>query len=334
MILADKIIELRKKAGISQEELAEKLGVSRQSVSKWEMAQSTPDLNRILKMSEIFGVTTDYLLKDKIDLAKPESAEDVSVMGIPDETAPPLIYVSMKQANEFLSANKRHALLIALGVALCIVSVIPPILIDIFNSSVLEDLSVIFMFMIIAVAVALFIFSGLTMKKFDFLRQKCLDTEYGIDGMVRAKKEQFQTRYIMMIIAGVILCIMSAVPVITLNAVTDSDFFDLIGTALLFVLVAVGVFLIVNANIMNSGYSILLEENGYRRERKARPHGGQALKSASIVGMFWCIVLAVFFAYSFTTWDFGRSWIVFPIAGVLTPVIATIAGSVNKNNKD
>lgn len=45
MILANKIIELRKKAGLSQEELAEKLGVSRQSVSKWEMAQSTPDLN-------------------------------------------------------------------------------------------------------------------------------------------------------------------------------------------------------------------------------------------------------------------------------------------------
>ena len=58
MILADKIIDLRKKAGMSQEELAEKLGVSRQSVSKWESAQSTPDLNRILKMSEIFGVST------------------------------------------------------------------------------------------------------------------------------------------------------------------------------------------------------------------------------------------------------------------------------------
>ena len=60
MILADKIIELRKKNGWSQEELAEKLGVSRQAVSKWEGAQSVPDIQRILEMSRLFGVSTDY----------------------------------------------------------------------------------------------------------------------------------------------------------------------------------------------------------------------------------------------------------------------------------
>ena len=63
MILADKITELRKKRGWSQEELAEKVDVTRQSVSKWESAQSTPDLDKILKLAEIFEVTTDELLK-------------------------------------------------------------------------------------------------------------------------------------------------------------------------------------------------------------------------------------------------------------------------------
>lgn len=67
MILADKIILLRKKCGWSQEELAEKLNVTRQSVSKWEGAQSVPDLDKILKISQIFGVTTDYLLKDDME---------------------------------------------------------------------------------------------------------------------------------------------------------------------------------------------------------------------------------------------------------------------------
>ncbi|MBQ2558898.1 MAG: helix-turn-helix transcriptional regulator, partial [Lachnospiraceae bacterium] len=65
MILADKIIDERKKNGWSQEDLADKLGVSRQSVSKWESAQSIPDLQRILEMSKLFGVSTDYLLKDE-----------------------------------------------------------------------------------------------------------------------------------------------------------------------------------------------------------------------------------------------------------------------------
>ena len=65
MILADKIIDLRKKSGWSQEELAAKLNVSRQAVSKWEGAQSVPDLDRVLQMSRLFGVSTDYLLKDE-----------------------------------------------------------------------------------------------------------------------------------------------------------------------------------------------------------------------------------------------------------------------------
>ncbi len=64
MPLADKIIELRKKQGWSQIDLADRLDVSRQSVSKWEMAQAVPELDKIIKMSELFAVTTDYLLKD------------------------------------------------------------------------------------------------------------------------------------------------------------------------------------------------------------------------------------------------------------------------------
>ena len=62
MIFADKLIALRKKAGWSQEELAQQLNVSRQSVSKWEGAQSVPALDKIVQLSRIFGVSTDYLL--------------------------------------------------------------------------------------------------------------------------------------------------------------------------------------------------------------------------------------------------------------------------------
>lgn len=63
MKLAERIQYLRKMKGISQEELAEKAGVSRQAVSKWESDQSTPDVEKIIIMSDYFGVTTDYILK-------------------------------------------------------------------------------------------------------------------------------------------------------------------------------------------------------------------------------------------------------------------------------
>ena len=71
MILADKIVSLRKKAGWSQEDLAEKLGVTRQSVSKWEGAQSVPDMDKVVMMSRLFGVSTDFLLKDELEEKRP-----------------------------------------------------------------------------------------------------------------------------------------------------------------------------------------------------------------------------------------------------------------------
>jgi len=63
MNIADRIQHLRKLKGISQEELADKIGVSRQSVSKWESEQSVPDMDKIIRMSDFFAVTTDYILK-------------------------------------------------------------------------------------------------------------------------------------------------------------------------------------------------------------------------------------------------------------------------------
>lgn len=63
MNMADRIQYLRKSKGISQEELADKVGVSRQAVSKWESEQSTPDVEKIILLSDLFEVTTDYLLK-------------------------------------------------------------------------------------------------------------------------------------------------------------------------------------------------------------------------------------------------------------------------------
>ena len=75
MILADKIIEERKKNGWSQEEFASQLNVSRQAVSKWESAQSIPDLKRIIEMANLFGVSTDYLLKDEMERAPIQNEE-------------------------------------------------------------------------------------------------------------------------------------------------------------------------------------------------------------------------------------------------------------------
>ena len=65
MNLSEKIMLLRKKQGWSQEELANHLNISRQSISKWESGQSQPDIDKIILLSQLFQVTTDYLLLDQ-----------------------------------------------------------------------------------------------------------------------------------------------------------------------------------------------------------------------------------------------------------------------------
>ena len=74
-MLDEKIRDLRKQNGISQEELAENLGVSRQSISLWETGQTTPTIENIVALADIFGVSTDVLLKEQpIEPAAPEAA--------------------------------------------------------------------------------------------------------------------------------------------------------------------------------------------------------------------------------------------------------------------
>ncbi|EGP66364.1 DNA-binding helix-turn-helix protein [Streptococcus sp. oral taxon 056 str. F0418] len=70
MKLADTLFELRKEKGWSQEKLAEQINVSRQSISKWESGQALPELEKIVELSKIFQVTTDYLLIEESE--KPE----------------------------------------------------------------------------------------------------------------------------------------------------------------------------------------------------------------------------------------------------------------------
>ena len=99
MILADKIIALRKRAGWSQEELAERMQVSRQAVSKWEGAQAIPDIDKILALSRLFGVTTDSLLKDEIEIDESARGADGA----------PVRRVTLAMASEFLDWRWRAA---------------------------------------------------------------------------------------------------------------------------------------------------------------------------------------------------------------------------------
>ena len=114
MRLGQKITELRKKNNLSQEGLAEKMNVSRQAVSKWESDQSIPDIEKIVSLSELFGVTTDYLLKSGAPSFEIKTAD------IPAEDK--LLILPDEFVQNFLSTAKKSSKLRALSIALAIFS--------------------------------------------------------------------------------------------------------------------------------------------------------------------------------------------------------------------
>ena len=154
MIFADKLIELRKKNSMTQEELAERMNVSRQSVSKWEGAQSVPDLEKILKLSKLFGVSTDYLLKDE-----QESPEYITAQ----EDAAGLRPVSLEEASAFLETKERSAGPVALGVMLCILSPVCLLLLGglseagMMSESLVGGIGITVLLVLVAAAVAIFL---------------------------------------------------------------------------------------------------------------------------------------------------------------------------------
>ncbi len=166
MILADKIMEERKKNGWSQEELADKLGVSRQSVSKWESAQSVPDLNRILEMSRLFNVSTDYLLKDEEDRPSGQASED---------SGKEMRKVSMEEANAFLTENASFAKKISIGALLCTLCPIPLISVMALQKAGLLPLAedpagavgVILLLIMVAISLVFFIPAGMSYDKWE-----------------------------------------------------------------------------------------------------------------------------------------------------------------------
>ncbi len=322
MIFADKLIRLRKKSGWSQEELAEQMGVSRQSISKWEGAQSIPDLEKIIKLAKLFSVSTDYLLLDEL------GDEQAEAPALPGEERPALRRVSMEEANAFLEIKAETAGWIAFGVFLCILSPICLLLLaglsetpgSGISGGLAAAIGLTVLLVMVAAAVAIFVYSGGKTSAFEYLDSQIFETEYGVSGMVKERREQYRERYMRNNIIGVCLCILAAIPLFSSAALEVDN--PLLPVGLLcatLVTVAFGVRLLVRSGTVWGGFERLLEEGEYTREEKKK----QPLIS-KISQVYWTLALAGYLAYSFITNGWDRSWIVWPVAAVLFPAVSAL----------
>ncbi len=321
MILADKIITERKKNGWSQEELAEKLDVSRQFVSKWEGAQATPDLQKILKMSELFSVSTDYLLKDEL--------EDTQY--IDTESSESTVHrVSMEEANAFLALNSKTSRSIALATALGVLSPVCLIFMgglaetDPYMGNVAVSIGMIALLLMAAVAVVLFIINGMKLSKYAYLENEVIDTAYGVSGMVKDKKEKYAAKHMRKIVTGVVLCILGVVALFLVPLFGEDAVVGALMVCVLLMFVAAGLYFLISSGCIQDGFDKLLQEGDYNIGRK-KDH-----VTRIVAGVYWLTVTAIFLGWSFVTNDWDRTWIIWPVAGVLFPAVIGVSRLLRK----
>lgn len=309
MILADKIIEERKKNGWSQEELANKLGVSRQAVSKWESSGSIPDLQRILQMSELFGVTTDYLLKDEIEEEQLNEYVETKT-----------IKVSMEEANQYLDMKSRGSRIVGNATSLCILSPVPLIILGTMTENhTLVGFGLVFLLVLVAIAVYLFVNYGLHESHMQHLEKESFETEYGVSGMVRERREQYESTFTRNIAIGVVLCILSVIPTIMAGVMEVEDYMSGISVGLLLIIVSIGVNILIRAGMIKSSYDTLLQEGEYTKEEK---HWKK--KTDAFSGAYWCLIVAIYLGWSFWTNNWKFTWIIWPVAGGLYAAVLGI----------
>lgn len=327
MILADKIIEERKRCGWSQEDLAEKLDVSRQSVSKWEGAQSVPDINRIIQMASLFGVSTDYLLKDEM------VREECKTYTEESDRARDVRRVSMEEASEFIKLRKQYLPSVANGVSLCTWASIALIVLgglsDTGMFGITENVAALIGLLIlmtmIAMGVFLLIKTDNKLKKYSFLETVEIDTEYGVDGMAKEKRAAFEGTYNKLVTIGVVLCVLCSVPLICTACVTEKAYIICSMVGVLLLMVGIGVNLFIRAGWIKESYDMLLQEGDYTISKKAI---APRLKSISTI--YWMLMVAIYLGISFITGKWDYSWMVWPIAGVLFAVVMGISKIILK----
>jgi transcriptional regulator with XRE-family HTH domain len=329
MILADKIIKLRKKNGWSQEELADKMNVSRQAVSKWEGAQTIPDLEKILQLSLLFGVTTDYLLKDEIEVE--ELTNDTS-----SDTA--IKRISIEEANAYIEQRKKASWRIALATFLCILSPITIMVLSILselpNPIITETtagsvgLTVLFAFILCAVPI--YIYCGFKNQPYAFLDKNIpFELEYGVKGLVTEKKNAFRPTYVAYNIIATCLCIFSVVPLVILSF-TENEILVAAALALLMVIVGIGAGMFIVAGTQNASMQKLLKEGEFTEKEKNRT----SIKE--VVGFcYWGVLTAIYLAVTFLTNHWHLTWIIFAVGGILFPIVMCICNLIaDKKNKD
>lgn len=318
MILADKIIKLRKQFAWSQEELAEKMNVSRQSVSKWESANSIPDLNKIIMLTEIFGVSTDYLVKDEI-----EEAESIS-----EDKEPGVATISLEEAKNYVDNKMKVSKYIARGVLLCLYAVIPLLFllgiadgkVTKLTSNTAAAIGLTLLFLMIAMGVGFFLRISQYDSEFARLEKERFELVYGVKSIFKEKSKEYRPIYNQKLTIGISMFILSVVPLLLVSILGGSGMMALMMVVLLILIIGAGIYYILPSTTRYGAYNCIISEGDYAPDKKK-----ETSRIEKIAALYWPLMVAIYIGWSFWTMAWGVTWIIWPIATVaFVPLIGLI----------
>ncbi len=328
MTFGNRIINLRNKKGWTQEYLAEKMFVSRQSVSKWESDRSMPDLEKIIILSDLFGVSTDYLLKG---VGIESKLEEKKVFQ--DENSSFKRKLNIAQANDYIDIKIGVSFKYALAVMLLILSPIALIVLPVLSENMVITISenyaisyaFVVLFLFVSIAVSIFMYTSAKLSDYKFIETEDFEFDYSVKDMILEKKNTYKDKYVRGNIIATFILLMSVVPFLLTSFISEDDAYIIIMLGVFVFFVSVAVFIYVKNGLIWSAYERVLQEGEYNKFRKE-----QNKRQSKISSVYWPTVVALFLVYSFITKDWGNSWIIWPVAALLFVAINGVINILKK----
>ena len=296
-----KLRTIRKSQGISQEELAERLNVSRQAVSKWESGQGFPETDKLIQLSKLFGVSLDFLLKGDAEAEAP--GDDSS------------FYASREAIEGFLMHRRIMSFRIATGIAIIIMSTSMAML----TAHVMGRAM---MLVIAAIGVCVLIVQGFLPKRYEEISSRPLIVDESFLTGFRLGHAKRRWRCGMLIAGGIMIIILSLVMLMLLGSAPQLESSNL--DAIAPILWAVAVFLIIIAGSALQAEGIIANNAAHmaetEKDRKSEPLFEAVLPLTGIIyvamGLIWGV------------WHPG--WLIFPIAILICVAIAELGAYRSK----
>lgn len=288
---------LRKQRNITQEQLAEQLDVSRQSVSKWESGQSYPEMEKLLQICNMFHCNMDVLVQG--DISK-SFAEDICGYD--------------KQKNQF-------SRWISAGVGLVILGISAVMFLT--GAGMSEEAAAIVFFALLIVAVMIFVVMGMQMERF---RQKHPVVE---DFYTEEEKDQAYRKYTVRIAVGVGLILAGLLLALAGDVVMEEAMLpsalaeqrDYFINAVFMLMIAAAASILVYAGMQKEKYNI----EGYNKEGNPSPERKRRnVLKGKACGCIMMLATCIYLPLSFVTGRWDMTWVVYPVAGILCGIAAIV----------